>query len=120
MGWARIQAQGVGAGRYHAGAVLQRPVDLLSLAPLPPSHSHISSSVRRLGRHVRREAERVWVQGLWADGAWIDLITVMPVLLQNHFQIFMTCQLTSVDTLLGSGINSLQLGNNCSYNFKRE
>lgn len=62
-------------------------------------------------RHVRREQRGVRSGPLEQMGAWIDLITVMPVLLQNHFQIFMICQLTSVDTLLGSGINSLQLGN---------
>lgn len=51
-------------------------------------------------------------QALEGTGAQTDLITVMSVLpLQNHFQIFMICQLTSVDTLLGSGINSLWLGN---------
>ena len=63
-------------------------------------------------RRVRREQREVRSGPLEGTGARIDLITIMPVLpLQNHFQIFMICQLTSVDTLLGSGINSLQLGN---------
>lgn len=61
---------------------------------------------------VRREKRGVRSGPLEGLGAQTDLITVMPVLpLQNHFQIFMICQLTSVDTLLGSGINSLRLGN---------